>query len=278
MSDAIIGALATVVAGTVGALVVVWQIGEQAKQALRQNRDNEAVKLKLRVYEEVAGICRRAVHAEIELGSYARAFEMSVGLIETWQGRGLPWQVPRQRVPELQRLNREFDSALLDAISATERWQVIDPRIDLFRFALNAAMHDAREAYMAYHRFAVRAMPMEIPDEQSQGRLFPWRLPNVREANDLTHTLSEALGTCGAYLGDMQTEMQNLLIGELFGHRIAAREPVDPRLVAVRLDRYDELKRHFETETAWGRRAQEVMSEVRSQFASNEPDENGSVV
>ena len=68
---AMIGAIATVVAGVIGALVVVWQIGRQARDAIRQTRHNETLKLKLKVYEEIIATCRSASDAVVNLSSYA---------------------------------------------------------------------------------------------------------------------------------------------------------------------------------------------------------------
>lgn len=268
---AIIGALATVVVGTVGALMVVVQIGEQARGALAQNRDNEAVKLKLRVYEEVAEICRRAVHAEVELSGFVRNFLSNVRLIQGWQSQGVPWRPPRERFQSYQDLVRAFDDATSDAVFAIERWMIIDPRVDLFRDAIGAAKHDIMECSGKYVPIAIRAMPMPLPDDGSgQERLFPWTLPNVERLTEASEPYVEALGECGAYLGDLQVAMQNLLLGDLFNNRLEAREPLDPRLIAVRLDRYDELKPHFRMNTAWGLRAEQTIFEVKEALAQRD--------
>jgi hypothetical protein len=39
--------IATVISATIAALVVVFQTGRQARNAIKQNRENEATKLKL---------------------------------------------------------------------------------------------------------------------------------------------------------------------------------------------------------------------------------------
>jgi len=275
MLAAFIGALAAIAVGTLGAVVVVWQIGEQARLALAQNRENEATKLKLQVYGEISQICRRASDTQISLSSYVRNFASNVNLIQQWQLKGIPWTVPRERFPALQELDRQFEDAAIEIVFATERWQIIDPRIDLFRYAMNSALHDAREAFHAYVPFAVQAMPMEMPAEATgQPRLFPWRVPDAARLNALTETLISALDTCGTYANDMHVEMQNLLLGGLFGNRVPPREPLDPKFKALRLDRYAELKHYFETQTEWGKTAERVMSEVRERLAREAQQKN----
>ena len=63
---------------------------------------------------------------------------------------------------------------------------------------------------------------------------------------------------------DFQVEMQNLSLGGLFEGKAKRREPIDPKYVVVRIDRHDELLRHFETQTAWGRDKAETEASVRA--------------
>lgn len=275
VTASLVGAVATIAAGGVAAYLVVWQIGEQARLAIQQNKENEAIKLKLRVYEEVSAICARASDAQIEFASYVRSFASNLNLVNQLQKQGAPWSPPRERIPELLELSQRFEHLAVDVIFATERWQIIDNRIDIFRYALNAALHDVRESYRQYFNFAVTAMPMEVPAEQpGQGRLFPWRIPIMTNAEQLSGELIDALDTCGSYFGDMQLEMQNLLLGDLFGNSVPPRVPLDPKFIAVRFDRYDALKEYFETQTAWGKNSQRVFAEIRERVAREAEGKN----
>ena len=85
----VIDAVVTVVTATVGVLVVFWQIGRQARNAIQQNRHNEALKLKLQVYEEIASICRSASQAAISLSSYVQNFGINASLTRQFSRDGL---------------------------------------------------------------------------------------------------------------------------------------------------------------------------------------------
>jgi hypothetical protein len=74
--------------------------------------------------------------------------------------------------------------------------------------------------------------------------------------------LIDALTTFQSYIYDLQVEMQNLLLGELFDRQIPARKPVDPGS-AIQLNRHRELTKYFKRDTAWGRAQALVESEVR---------------
>ena len=60
-SAMIIGGV-TFLAAFVGFVAVIVQIGRQARAAIRQNRDNEAMKLKLRVYEQIRQACEAVMN------------------------------------------------------------------------------------------------------------------------------------------------------------------------------------------------------------------------
>lgn len=275
MLEAIIGAVATVLVGTLGALVVVWQIGQQARSAIDQNRLNEAQKLKLRVYEDVVRVCSDAATATGRLSTFIQSFQTMVGVWHDARAKGISLSPPKARVPELLKLNSKFSEANIELMLLTERWQVVDPRIDLFRHAINAALHDYREAQHPYLQFASRAMPMDHPNDPT--KLLPWTAPDPIVTDQMSVRLLEALQTCGSYLADIQVEMQNLLVGDLFGHRIAPRAPLDQKFVVVRLDAYDRLKNYFETESNWGQHSQRIFAEVRDRLAKvvGDANENG---
>jgi Na+-driven multidrug efflux pump len=68
--NAFLAPIATIISATIGALVVVIQIGRQARNAIKQNRENEATKLKLEVYKGIIGISRAASDAVGDLSSF----------------------------------------------------------------------------------------------------------------------------------------------------------------------------------------------------------------
>ncbi len=264
MSDGWIGPLAAIVVETLGALVVVWQFGAQARKAIEQNRINEGLKLKLRVYEEILQGCSAAIDAETSLSNLVLMFQTDVEAAHQFPPPNGVYRTPAARMPAYLEADRRFSDATIDVVLLTERWQIIDPRIDLFRFALLSAMHGHREASAAYFPFAMDAMPLELPGPPGQPpQLRVWTPPDLHRTQALSTALFDAVKTCESYVADMQVEMQNLLVGGLFESRIAPREPLDPKYVALRLDRYEQLKAHFENDTPWGQSNKRIIENER---------------
>lgn len=272
MQAALIGAIATVVTATLGASLVVWQIGRQANNAITQNRHNEVLKLKLKIYEEIVDTCRDASNAETDISSYVRLFQANIAVCRNLSVGGLPWSIPNERIPIL--IEKYFTSRTkaIGIVGLTERWQIVDPRIEIFRTAVNVAIHDIDAAWHPYFNTVLPIMPMEIRGHPQPGTLLPWNPPNdrtVTRIEKLGNELISALSTLGSYIYDFQIEMQNLLLGEFFGRKLEPRKPIDPTLIVVQLDRYGELA-HFEKETPWGKHKERVEDEVRASLSGNQ--------
>lgn len=267
LQGAVIGAGATVVAAmfaaTFGAVAVFWQIGRQARSAIRQNQHNEALKLKLEVYKEIVPICRDAISADVGLSSYIQQFKIEVALFGQMTQAGLEWPVPKARLPILLEKKGATDRSLIEIISVTERWQIIDPRIEIFRIAINAAKHDVDAAFQAYFKAAGPITPHEI----STGKLRPWNPPDEETGRQFAAAASgifDALMTLGSYIYDFQIEMQNALVGELFKQKLPARKPIVSGAIVIQLDRHMELAIHFDKNTAWGQDKARVEGNIRA--------------
>jgi hypothetical protein len=153
------------------------------------------------------------------------------------------------------------DSAVVEIVNLTERWRIIDPRIDVFGLATASAKHDIDVAWWPYFNAVVRRMPVE----DRSGTNFPWQPPDdaaVEEIGLKGPQLIGALTTFQSYIYDLQVEMQNLLLGGLFDRQISARKPVDPGF-AIQLNRHREITTYFKCDTAWGQAQALVESEVR---------------
>jgi hypothetical protein len=72
------------------------------------------------------------------------------------------------------------------------------------------------------------------------------------------------LMTLQSYIFDFLSEMQTLLVGQMFDHAIPPRVPIDSSSVVVCLDRYAELSTYFRQETNWGRNPAAIESGLRA--------------
>lgn len=263
IQSAVIGATATIVTATLGALLVVWQIARQAKNARRQTRETEALKLKLKLYEEIASYAGAASNAEGALKVFVLSAIGELKLFHDAQRDGKQWSVPTSRVTTLLSHNAAFNEASGKLFTAVERWEIIDRRLEVFRLGFAADLHEVRDAFFAFHQAALPAFPMER--DKATGELFPWSPPSgpkLAELERLGDNLMNCLGDYGGHVYDFQIETQNLLLGELFRPPLPPRVPLDPKVVVIRLDRFERLRDYFLQETTWGKQNQAVNKRV----------------
>ncbi len=263
MQAAVLQSAVTLLAGVVGVLVVFVQIGRQARHAIAQNRHNEALKLKLEIYKETLRIHDEAQDREIALSSYVRLFPIAIANARTLLVQGVTPTPPTNRVPQLIELKTRADEGAIGIVILTEKWQIIDPRLEIFRTAINVAKYDVDEAWRHYFEFAMHAHPVESP----QGNIFPWTPLNDADLKTLQRKsdgLLEALGVLGSFVYDLRVEMQNALLGELFPTPLPARNPIDPKYMVVKLENHRQLADYFERDTPWGKNKARIEAEARA--------------
>jgi hypothetical protein len=264
---AIIGAIATVVTAGIAAWIVVLQIGREFRQAIHANRNSERLKLKLDMYREVLAISKGAQEGATDLSTDIRVFEATVVAACNVVKQGLKATPPRARAPSSLDKKAQLNDATVELMYFVERWVIIDPRIDVFR---KVFFIDGRAVDDAWHKYFAVAMPL-MPVELLVGGVqqVTWHPPVdivVERLRNSGEPLLDCLMDLGSHVADFQVEMQNLLLGELFLHRVPARQPIDPKCTVIELDRHAELTRYFEEETTGGKNIKRVEEEVRQKL------------
>jgi hypothetical protein len=151
------------------------------------------------------------------------------------------------------------------AVKAAERWQVIDLRLTIFRTAMNAAFFDVMQSYTKAFDLIMPWVPFDLPNG------VRWTPPDSIKVAEIGSNLDQVidrLGIVGAYAHDFRTEMQNALLGPLFGNQVPPRQPIDSRYVVITLKNDVLLAQYFEKDTAWGRNKGEIEASVRANLRS----------
>jgi hypothetical protein len=253
---AFITAATTALAALLGFGAVVLQIGAQARAAIAANQDNEARKLKVRIYEDVEKQCHGASDAWVEFGGSIRLFITLVRQARQLSDAGQPFPIPSVKTREVLDRSRLASDAAVALVRAAEGWKIVDPRLEVFQTAFSAAAHDVR---IAFNRdFFPRLVPISPVPDPATATTHPWGPPpqaQLDELERLAEASTNAASTMVAYIDDFQRAMQNLLLGELFGNRVPSRAPINPAYRAITLDEHKALTAYFFEQTPWGESA-----------------------
>lgn len=106
-----------------------------------------------------------------------------------------------------------------------------------------------------------------IPTEAPDGALFPYTPPTIvasEAVQELCNRVGSSLTDITSYTEDFSVELQNRLLGDLFGTTVRHRESIDPNSQVITLERATELETWFLANTAWGRHVTEVDEKTRA--------------
>lgn len=248
IKSAVIGGTFTLFSAAAGFGVVVYQLQQQGKNTRNANTEIEKLKLKKEIYEDIVEALRDASDAQVELGIYSRFAVNELNNYRAAKANGLQPIVPKSRAPKFIEKNGDLGKKVIRLITFVEKWLIVDPRLVVFQVAINVGLYDAHATFHGLFPVIMRALPVDKPG-------VTWTAPSdgtLNQINNLFEHLDDALGSLGGYIDDFEREMQNLLLVDLFAHKVPMRVPRDPKVKVVELAKHKELTAYFENETAWG--------------------------
>lgn len=266
LQAALVGAVATAGAAIFGVGAVIAQVRSQGRQSRVAIAETERRKINAALYEDAVSICRGLADASIELSTKLHTMNMEIEVAARAEAAMLAYNLPSARLPALSALYGQFTDAALRFIYLIENRRIVDPRILIFRTAMNTVLHDSRQSM--FSDFVLHVMPA-LPTDHPNGGIFPYKPPSIEGAlavRKYSDQLIRAVDDATAYTEDFLTEMQNVLLGDLYGNRLEPRQPIDPTRRTVTLDQAQDLEAWFSANTAWGVQAGRVEAKARERF------------
>lgn len=235
------------------------------RNALKASRDAQ----KLDIYRSVLEKIDAAADAQRAASSYILGIKMTLWAQAEIAQEGMPITPPNQRFPKFSELHSRQQESFTELHKFLEQWAIVDFRFKAFRMAFGFQSNATLNAAISLNLPLMRALPADNP----QGGTFPYSLPakeNIEELEKLLDRYTYESGLMGAYIADLNVELQPLLLGHLFGWQIERRDPPDPTQFTLRLDRYKSIVQHFEN-TEHFKRGAAMDREIREKYASLAP-------
>ncbi len=237
-----------------GALVVFWQLRKQAENTARSNLQSEKLKLVKDIYEDLLDACHDVHEAVATLDGYVQDFCRYVGSQQqVVKVAKMKATAPTQRYQNVADLAKDACKKLLLIVRLARRWEITDPRLRVFKFAMNAAIYGVNEALKKYQLSTASVLPADERILEKMG----WEPPDragMKRLEEITNVLRFSLDYARYWSTDLQTECQNLFIGELFGTKIQPRPSAPEHTpVVITLEKSDELVEYILKETAFGK-------------------------
>jgi len=244
---AIISSGATIIAASIGVLLVFEQIRRQATNILLQARENERIKLKIKIYEEAMIIISTAISSASSLSNEVRGFIFQLNNYNIYIDVGVSPQIPTLRANKLNDMEYNLLTTGSDVMSLIEKWIILDKRLSLFLDVIHVDTLDLSKAFTDYFIHTIKHLPTEVPNS-TQNELFPWSPPiedDFSKICRLSSLLEREIGKYQCHITDLQHELQNILLGDMFDHHERKRTPTDDYFSVIDLNKYEEISKAY---------------------------------
>jgi hypothetical protein len=265
---------ATILAAVIGAAiaggVVAWQVRTQAKLSLDQAKRSEITGLKTQLYEGITDIVAKTNHPGASVYTWALSAPSDLENA-AFLRRQLPdsQYVPRSRMGALSDAWMGYRTAAVEIIRVVEEWRFMDPRLEIFKTAINVAITDVDDVVQEIVQTAHKVLPFDVPTRDG-GTFVHWTVPDpstFASFSNAAQRLASAALVLGNYIDDFRYEMQRSLLGDLFDFsKVGPRRPLDPKLLVISLERSKELDEYFHSHTIWGRNKALAEERVKRQL------------
>lgn len=277
------GDLINILAIVIGAWIIVWQNGRQHNNELKLQRENYKEKFRLDVYREFRDALKEAEEKTLYTNSYVlnipSEFENYMSQIK--QGQRPPPLVARAKV--FSEISHEAIMSLGKLIYMFERYEVICPSLEVFKLAMKVSSEDLDNASYSLFNIYLKLLPVDIlhhGEDQRSPAISNIVLDPPKGMEEqlkiLTGTYVEHYVELHGYLEDLNTELQNVFLSNLFEHKATIRKPLNPRLKVITTDpeNLKELKRFFLEDTNWGKTIAKMDAELVEYYKNKKPDDS----
>ena len=263
-------AAAIIITGFLAALMIIWQVGRQARSAINLQQEASRQSLKVDVYRSFDIILTAASTSSNNAGSDAQMLSFNLRNALNLSRNGiLPYSVkhPAELCSDN---NSKLNESVSQVLILLERFQIINSRLDLFNFAISSASHDIREAFIAMWTEILRFVPTKAYFDKAAAAGFNLQIPNDEDLRQLDHFIAsynDAVHTYGCYIHDLNIALQNELLGSLFNNVVPARQPLSNKYRTITLDpaSYEDIKNTSGSKTesgqGWSKRGREFSVE-----------------
>ena len=254
----------------ISASLIIWQIDKQHRNNFELQKENSREKLKLEIYTEYSKTIYDASNKTILANSSASAIVMNFNFFVDQISKGRTPLPISKREP----IFRETHFAAIDSITALlfalEKYEIINPNLEIFRTAFSYAQSCMSEAYNPFQTVLLEFLPQDVPLQEQVKLGTDVIIPKSPSKEDFQRILEVAQPYIDAtmevisYTSDLSKEAQHIFLGNLFCHRIPPRKPIDPKYVVISTEPKEvvKLKKYFLEETEWGKEQKRVNDEV----------------
>lgn len=250
---------AGVAAPFLSAGVAIFVAFKGYKNALKQQALDYQHQFQIRTYEKILGPIEDQTQKASLYMVALESFSSDVMLRYNAQQRGqpLPPAFDKYGSEHYFHMYLKYLDSITAVMKSLESIYIIEPKLKIFVTALSSVHWDAqllfREVEASVFKFSSKTV---IGSNQQEVRISP-DVASKAEAESLARAIrkiSDQVQEGLSYLDDLKIELQNLLLGKIYGaNKLEHRQPLDPNKIVIKTQNYEDLAKHFKENTAAGK-------------------------
>ena len=215
-----IGNLIDIVAIFIGAALLLWQNKRQHDQSIKLQTIEVRKKLRLELFHKMSEILDEATEINYGLVGLSNSIDVSNEFISNIKDAH----------------NKQIE--LLNKLSAMlEKHSIVSEYLNIFKAAFLCESNQLYMTFFPLNSFLARSLKTQlINDKHYENTLEKlsnaYRKPNV---------------ALMGYLRDLQIELQNIFLGDIFDKKVPCRKPQDPSVIVIstRVNDIEKLRETF---------------------------------
>lgn len=231
-----LGDLITVFGTLVGAVMIIYQLGRQHKHEMKLQKENFREKLRLDVYQEFSPVLKAANDMTQRSGMYAIFISLHMRNYHDQLKNGFNPPPISDRAIEFSKRHYEALGSATNLILLFEKYEIISPGLNIFKFALMAAHHDMEQAFAPLYELLLQILPVDMTTASGAQQVLNVIRPSeaqLQKLDKLVGAYKNAEESSGSYLYDLNVELQNIFMSKLFNNMVPKRQPLDPKAIVV---------------------------------------------
>jgi hypothetical protein len=266
-----IGDLLTVISILVGFGLIAFQLKRQHENDISTQRENNREQLRLEIYQEFSTCLDEANSKTSKASGYAFNLSNNVSMYTQLRESSMAVFPVSQRANEFTELHSISNHSIIELIKLIEKYEIVSPKLEIFKLAFNAASYDITQAYTDLIPYLFKVLPMDIVDDSGilqVQNVRDFTREEIDELNSLINKYCKHHNELGGYLFDLNLELQKTFLGNLFENQVKERRPIDPKCIVVSTEpsKVVELTNYFENKSSWGINQKMTEEEVRDQY------------
>ncbi len=256
-----LGPMITVAIALFSAWYIIRNSNNQIKANIKLQQNNYKKELEAEFYKKIVKSINRSQSASAKVSSYV--YNLKINLENHFRTKEkIPNSILTQRTKEFMDIHNEAGNTLVNLIYIIENYEIVSPEgMELTRMAVGNAHYNLCNAFAKTFEPLLAVLPIDSPN----GPL------NVKELdasvigflNPILEEYLEAQGKADTFTYDLRVALQNLFLGDLYGHKIKLREPIDPKYHVFSFNDIQAQMKYYDS-TPFGQSKKKAEEFVRS--------------